>query len=158
MKRRLLVLFVLILIGLIGSLLLGVLSSPHYSGRVYTVTEVQAGLRRDPQRWVGQTVRVYGRAMVTLCPDHCPYSPQFLIDASAPSLPSTLCPPPQGIPFRWTVIDPRIDFLLRLPMLSDLVRTHLGGVGTYRVRIQRNSAICNGIPEKYQAVLLDALT
>ena len=145
---------------LAAATLLAVLIPSRYSGPVYAVAEVQAGLQHNPQRWVGRTVLVHGRAIVTHCPGWCPYAPQFLIDAQVPYSPSTYCPPPQSIPIKWTV-DPHVAILLQLPLLGPLispfVRGHLGGVGTYRVQLQRNPAVCNGIPEKYQATLLDGL-
>lgn len=56
----------------------------------------------------------------------------------------------------WT-IDPRVGFLLNLPVVGSIIEPHLGGTGTYRVLLQPNPATCGGILERYQAVSLNGL-
>jgi hypothetical protein len=142
---------------LAAGILLVTLVPSHHSGQVYTVTEVVAGLRHDPRRWVGRTLVVSGRVIAYLCPGHCPSFPHLLMDSRMPYSPRTFCPPPWSISLTWTRVDPLVAFALRVPVLGGFVPLRRGGVGTYRVRIKPNPAVCNGVPEKYQAILLDGL-
>src|SRR5437588_7823977 len=46
-----------------GAVLVFVVHSPAAAGPVYTVAQVQAGLARHPQAWVGRTVLVRGTTL-----------------------------------------------------------------------------------------------
>jgi len=142
---------------LAAAILLASRVPPHYSEQVHTVTEVVAGLRHDPQRWIGRTLVVRGRVIAYLCPGRCPHLPHLLVDSRVPYSPRTGCPPPWSISLTWTRVDPLVAFALRVPVLGGFVPLRRGGVGTYRVRIKPNPAVCNGVPERYQAILLDGL-
>jgi hypothetical protein len=71
-----------------------------------------------------------------------------------------MCPGQQSISLAYT-LDPTIMFLVGVPVLGPLVSAHLlryrHDIGTYRVQIQPNQSVCNGVPEKYRAVLLNPL-
>ena len=139
------------------AILLALLVPSRYSGQVYTVTEAVAGLRHDPQHWTGRTLVVSGRVFADLCPGRCPRFPHLLVDSRVPYPPRTFCPSPSSISLTWTRVDPLVVFALPVPVLGGFVPLRRGGVGTYRVRITPNPAVCAGIPEKYQAILLDGL-
>ena len=153
--------YTLAILGVITAILVAILLASlvpsHYSGQVHTVTEVVAGLRHDPQRWTGRTLVVSGRVVAYLCPGRCPPFPHLLMDSRVPYSPRTVCPSPSSISLTWTRVDPLVAFALRAPVLGSFVPLRRGGVGTYRVRIIPNAAVCNGVPETYQAILLDGL-
>jgi hypothetical protein len=152
----------------VGLVLLGLAVAapgPWSAGQAVSVSAVMAGLRYHPQRWVGRTLVVYGRAVVSYCPPaaSCPFMPQLLVDAGVPPQASAFqYPLAQSLPLAWSV-DPRLEGPLHLPVvgvvLASWVHPHaqLGGVGTYHIRIRRQSAVYMGQTVQYQAVLLDGL-
>lgn len=78
-----LLLFLVAAVAVIAAI--GRLGAPA-SGRVYTVAEVQAGLRQQPAAWAGRTVRLVGVDMMDIGAG-CPAS------AATGSSPATTCPP-----------------------------------------------------------------
>jgi hypothetical protein len=117
------------------------------SGPTYTVAQVQAGLRHNPRAWVGRTVLVHGGLYTAFCPAGamCPLRPRVLAD---PDVGTT-----NAIPVYWRFTNPIVGFLETLPLVGPLVNRHLGGVGLYRVQLQR---AC-GYPTCYRALLVDGL-
>ena len=119
------------------------------SGPTYTVTQVQAGLLHNPRAWVGRTVLVHGMLYTDFCP----------AGASCPSMLPVLADPGAGtanaILVYWRSTNPVVGFLETLPLVGPLVDRHLGGVGRYRVQLQRAIQSRCGYPTCYRALLVD---
>jgi hypothetical protein len=125
---------------------------------VYSAAAVQTGLARDPQAWVGRTVRVRSVAVAAGC---------FVATESDLALCAPLRPwlhdadpgaAPTRMPLTWAGADPLPTFLCRVPLLSRLVPApqaiQWDVVATYRVRLQAlPSALCS--TTCYKAVVLD---
>lgn len=140
--------------------------SPASEGRVYSVREVVAGLRRQPQVWIGKTILVQGRDTVTT----------FSCASGQCSLPSwTLTPGCDPACATWELLEPpgpvdvgghRPTLSLRLPHVNDdrssivavlrnipiISRFFTSAatfpspyVQTYRIRLYRPQA-CNSFP------------
>src|SRR5205085_1172309 len=101
-QRKLVALVALLTLGL-GLVFVAVVQS-RPTGKVYTVTELTAGLAHNPKRWLGRTLLVRGRSVIVLCLYwSCPYEPHLLIDVNAPYEPVPLCPGPQSISLTYTL-------------------------------------------------------
>jgi hypothetical protein len=121
------------------------------SGPTYTVAQVQAGLLHNPRAWVGRIVLVHGMLYTDFCP----------AGASCPSMPPVLADPGAGtanaILVYWRSTNPVVGLLETLPLVGPLVDRHLGGVGLYRVQLQRAIQSRCGYPTCYRALLVDGL-
>jgi len=118
---------------------------------VYTVAVVDMNLQRDPEHWVGRTVLLQGRVIVSF---HWRTHNELLVGAQladarvrgGAALP--LAPGPE---------DPLWAFLRRLPLLGDLApppqALPRGAIGIVRVQLR---AVCEESGEiRYEATLLD---
>ena len=121
-------------LGLVAGVLLVVIHGVTSLGRVYSVAQVQAGLRHNPQLWVGRTVLVYG--VVIGCPPGypCPSPGARLGLASSSSVPLA-----QALPLDCEPQDPWLMALRHVPLLSHLVPApqalYMEGPADYRVRL-----------------------
>jgi hypothetical protein len=117
----------------------------------YTVAQVQAGLLHNPRAWVGRTVLVHGVLYTAFCPAgaFCPYMPPVLADPGAGTA--------NAILVYWRFTNPVVGFLETLPLVGPLIDRHLGGVGVYRVQLQRAIQFRCGHPTCYRALLVDGL-
>ena len=121
------------------------------AGPTYTVAQVQAGLLHNPRAWVGHTVLVHGMLYTGFCPAgaSCPYMPPVLADPGAGTANAIL------VYRRFT--NPVVGFLERLPLVGPLIDRHPGGVGLYRVQLQRAIQPRCGHPTCYRVLLVDGL-
>jgi hypothetical protein len=130
------------------------------SGPVYMEAQVQARLARNPEAWLGRTVRI--RGWVDGCPGILVPGVQpeclgqtlyYLADATAPATE----------PLLLVKVDPGplLVALRRLPLPGALLPApqalHWEVAATYRVRLQPAPAAgCYPTPPCYEALLLDA--
>jgi hypothetical protein len=139
---------------------------PTSQDPVYSVSTLRADLRRDPEAWVGRTVRVRAIAQVCeVCGGQQVRLPGTGTDAAG-SLPLMLLMPAEAtggaepLPLVIAPGSPRLEFLRHVPLLDHLVPApqtiQWAVVAVYRVQLR--VAICAaGVPPPcYATVVLDA--
>jgi hypothetical protein len=150
MKRslRLLVAPLALVLGAGSAAVIG--TGQSTSARVYTVAEVQAGLARSPEVWVGRTVLVRG---IAVAGEPVDYLSPSLVDADASAAVDPL-------PLAWAGLDPLRAFLRRLPWLASLApraqALRWDEVAVYRVQLRVQARAYGGAGVCYEALLLDA--
>lgn len=106
--------------------------------RVYTVTEVQAGLRLHPQAWAGRTIQVSGDVMMKVT-GGCPAS------ASACTSPEWVYLGPEGKP-RWS----QPAQLMAMLMINQMINQQR----SFAALVGRGASPALRLPRMEQALLL----
>jgi hypothetical protein len=141
------------LAALCASIALGAARAPQ---AVYSVTQVLAGLRRDPTTWTQRTLLVHGMAVNDPCPARyhhvCRPHPQFLLDELSGPLSIQM-------PLVVQSSQPALTVLRRIPFLGSLLpqshRFVWDTVGEYRVRLRAMPQCPSADPSCYEAVVQD---
>lgn len=137
MKRRALLGLAIVLAVVIASGLLKTTTSSARSTRVYTVAQVRAIMARDPNEWVGRTVRVQGRVVITLLA--CPYNGRFWCHAIQWAEIDPDVPGPRPLLVVPESANPLLAALRRLPVVGRYVpasRALREGRGVFRIRLR----------------------
>jgi len=160
-KRVLIVLLCLVVVAALVSVIVGLVSP---SPRVYSVDEVQAGLRQQPRAWVGRTVLVRGWSNSSSgqgCPPWGPgprSSPSLFASCKKTWLLLTPAFPSPG-PATFPVLLPRTgpDLTARdLPLIAGMglhmlpvvgpTLFHWSGSRTLRVKLTIDAPSCGSMP------------
>jgi hypothetical protein len=152
-------------LAVVAGVLFVVIHSMTSIGRVYSVAQVQAGLRHSPQLWAGRTVLVYGVAIG--CPPGYP-CPQLNLPAGTAETglglaSSTRVPLAQALPLECEPQDSWLMVLRHVPVLRHLVpppqALYMARLADHRVyRVRLVSVTPCGTPSSLciRARLLDA--
>ena len=154
MKRVLILILLTVLV--LGGAARVIRDSSQDGGPVFTPSQVVAGLARNPQQWVGRTVKVRGVVGAFMCPSPCLNNTDLswasiqrgLIVPMLEDPGATLYTGQQNPAFLELAAEPRsplLDSLSRLPVIGHLIprqEARLDGPTVYRLRLHVRS--CRG--------------
>ena len=127
---------------------------------VYTVHEVQAGLRLNPSVWLGRTVLVRAEALYVDC-GGCADFPPTGMGLRDPVVPGLLAPQPLALSTASGYLQPMakrplLTFFRRLPMLASLLSPapQPQDPAIFRVRLAATNCPSAERHRCYKAVLL----